>query len=548
MLQKSTLLLFLSLLFSGFLSAQMCTPDTSFHTPGIYPANLPDGCVDGMYDAVITVVVPQDTLVNIPPFGSTTVPIDSIVLISVNNLHPGLSYQCGRPSCGFPGNTSGCIRLSGTPTVSGTRTLRIITDVHVTLPIVGAQAIRDSTFSIQFTVGDVPAVTTTLVDATCGMATGSATVNATGTGPFNFSWNTGLMVIGSTSTLANIASGNYSVNIEGANGCSIDTTLTINDTGGAVVDSTQKVNVSCNGANDGSVTVFLSGGTAPYSYNWSNMDTTQTASNLAPGSHTVTITDAANCVTTFSTSISQPVALDVILGMKTDVKCFGDMDGTATVTGTGGTTPLTFSWSNGATGSSVSTLAAGMHSVYVTDDNGCVDSLNLSISQPSQLTSTAGAVNSIMGLTTGRAWVDVMGGTPPYAYFWSTGASSDTISNVGPGSYDVTITDANGCIQLDTAVVGEDPNGIEEDLAAGISSWEVFPNPTSEDVQIRMELDKMQSIHIDLFDMNGRLIERQSAHAQSWQGSFRLQDLAAGLYLLRVSTSQGGSTRRIVKN
>ena len=111
MLQKSTLLILISLLFSGMLSAQICTPDTSFTTPGIYPSNLPDGCLNQTYDDVITVVVPQDTTVNIPPFGNTTVPIDSIVLVNVKNLQTGLSYACGNPSCGFAGNTSGCILI-----------------------------------------------------------------------------------------------------------------------------------------------------------------------------------------------------------------------------------------------------------------------------------------------------------------------------------------------------------------------------------------------------------------------------------------------------
>lgn len=549
MLQKSTLLFILSLVFGGFLSAQVCTPDTSYHSPGIYPANLPDGCLNQMYDAVITVVVPRDTVVNIPPFGSTTVPIDSIVLIRVNNLQTGLSVQCGNPSCGFPGNTSGCIRLSGIPTVSGTNTLRIITDVHVTLPIVGAQAIRDSTFTIQFTVGDVPTLGTSVVDASCGMANGAATVSATGSGPFIFTWNTGQIdTSASSSTLANAASGNYTVNVEGSNGCSADSIITINSAGGVAVDSSRKANVSCNGSTDGSISVFLSGGTAPYSYSWSNMATTQNLSNLAPGTYTLTITDNANCVTTFSATIGQPTALDILLDMKTDVKCFGGMDGTAIVTGLGGTGALNYSWSTGATGSNISNLVAGMHTAYVTDANGCIDSVSLTVSEPTAITSTVTSVNSIMGLATGKAWVDVMGGTPPYTYFWATGGATDTISNVAAGSYDVTITDANGCTHLDTVVVGEDPNGIEEDLAAGISTWEVFPNPTAQSVNVRMEFDRIQEMTIDLFDMNGRLIERQSARGRSWEGNFNLTNQAAGLYLLRVSTPQGASSRKIVKN
>jgi len=548
MLQKSTLLILLSLLFSGFMSAQNCTPDTSYHTPGIYPANLPDGCINQTYDAVITVVVPFDTLVNVPGFGNVRVPIDSIVLVNVNNMHSGLSYQCGVSSCGFPGNTSGCLRVSGTPTASGTNTLRVITDVHVTLPLVGAQVVRDSTFSVQFTVGDAPVVTSTISDATCGMANGSATVNATGAGPFDFTWSTGLMVTDTTSTLANVASGNYTVTVEGSNGCLVNTSVTINDVGGAVVDSSQTADISCNGANDGTAAVFLSGGMAPYTYSWSNMATTSSVSNLAPGPYSVTITDAANCVTNYSVMITEPAALTLMLDSQSDILCFGDMNGAASVTGSGGTGNLAYSWSNGATTTGVNNLSAGMHMAYITDDNGCKDSVSVTIAEPTELTSTSGGENTLTNIMIGRAWVTPSGGTPPYDYIWSNGGITDTISNLAGGEYTVTTVDNNGCTVLDTVLVNEDPNSIEDDIAAGISSWEVFPNPTAQDVQVYMQFDRIQEVKIDLFDMNGRLIARQSAHTQSWNGSFNLGDHPTGLYLMRVSTSQGASTRKIVKN
>lgn len=549
MLQKSTLLILISLLFSGMLSAQICTPDTSFTTPGIYPSNLPDGCLNQMYDDVITVVVPQDTTINIPPFGNTTVPIDSIVLVNVKNLQTGLSYACGNPSCGFAGNTSGCIRLSGTPTVAGTNTLKIITDVHVTLPIVGAQAIRDSSFTVQFTVGSGPSVvSTSTVDASCGQSNGSATVAATGGGPFTFTWSTGLTVSDTVSTLANVAAGTYSVNIASSNGCDVDTTITIANAGGPVVNNPQAANISCNGAADGSVTLGVMGGTAPYSYAWSNGDTTQNISNLGPGNYSVTITDAANCVANYSVTLTEPPVLVLMLESQSDVLCNGDMNGAASVTGSGGTGNLAYSWSTGANTTGVNNLPVGTHTAYITDDNGCMDSVSVTISEPDELTSTSGGENTLTGLMIGRAWVTPVGGTPPYDYVWSNGGVTDTISNLGAGEYTVTIVDNNSCTVLDTVLVNADPNSIEDDIAAGISNWEVFPNPTSQDVNVIMDFDRIQEVNIDLFDMNGRLIERQSARTQRWQGNFNLSNQARGLYLMRVSTSQGASTRKIVKN
>lgn len=538
----------MGLLFGGLLTAQVCTPDPSFTSPGVYPANLPDGCLNQMYNAVVTVVVPEDTVVNVPPFGMTTLPIDSIVLIGVTNLQTGLSYQCGNPSCGFPGNTAGCIRVSGIPTVSGTNTLKIITDVHVTLPIVGPQAIRDSSFSIQFTVGAAPSATATITDATCGQANGSATVTAAGTGPFDFTWSTGLTATGTSSTLANVAAGTYMVNIAGANGCDLDTTITVNNTGGPVVNNPQAANVSCNGAADGAVTLSVMGGTMPYTFSWSNGATTQNISNLPPGNYSLTITDAGNCVTNYSVMITEPPAISLMLSAQADVLCFGDMNGSATVMGSGGTGNLAYSWSTGGNTNSVNNLPAGMHTAYVTDANGCQDSVSVTIAEPAQLMSAVGGENNIANLMVGRAWVSISGGTPPYNYTWNNGGVGDTISNLVGGTYSVTVVDDNGCTILDTVMIGEDPNSIEDDIAAGISSWEVFPNPTAEDMQVEVQFDRVQEMNIDLFDMNGRLIERQSARAQSWQGRFNLSTQPAGLYLLRVNTPQGASSRKVVKN
>ena len=691
----TTLLFMISLLFGGYISAQVCTPDSSFTAPGIYPANLPSACINQAYDEVITVVVPQDTVVNIPPLGNVTVPIDSFVLINVKNLHPGLSFQCGNPSCGFPGNSIGCIRVSGIPTTMGTNVVKIITDVHVTLPIVGATAIRDSTFTLQFTVGaamtasittstgdtticgndtlqlsgnggfnsyvwstgdttqtiDVmsagtywvkaksggcqdstaiiitpqtgPSITTAIMDATCGMANGSAAATATGVSPFTFTWSTGLMGTGTNSLLAGVSSGNYILTVEDANGCAADTIVSISDVGGASIDSSQVNHVTCNGAADGSISVFLSGGTTPYSFDWSNMASTQNLSNLGPGSYTLTLTDNSNCVTTFSANITEPATLDLNTIFQSDPLCYGGMNGSANVLASGGTTPYTYSWSGGGSGDMNNMLAAGMHSAYVTDGNNCKDTVSVTISQPDSLdimasvidpdcfgatgeigltvsggaggftyqwtvfpaqtgatatnliadtysctvtdmngcvktytgtlteppllVSVDSAQNTISGQSNGRAWVDVSGGTPPYTYSWSNGGMTDTISNLPAGNYPVTITDAKGCTAIDTAMVGEDPNGIEDEIAAGISSWELFPNPTSSQVMIQLKLDRVQPIKVSLFDMNGRLLAEQSAQAQNWEGSFDLTEQTAGLYLLRVTTAQGASGRRIIK-
>lgn len=191
---------------------------------------------------------------------------------------------------------------------------------------------------------------------------------------------------------------------------------------------------------NGSATANPSGGTAPYTYNWSNLDTNQTASGLAFGTYTCTITDAHGCDTTISVSISEPTAIAAGVS-HVNVDCYGNATGSDSAFASGGTPNYTYLWNSVppqldqvATG-----LTAGIYAVTITDANGCSIVVSDTITEPIIIDATISitdidSVNCNDGLD-GSATVTVSGGSFPYTYLWSpVGGNGATASNLGAGN------------------------------------------------------------------------------------------------------------------
>lgn len=296
------------------------------------------------------------------------------------------------------------------------------------------------------------ALTTSSTDASCGSATdGSIDLTVSGgNAPFSYSWSNGA----TTEDLSSVAAGTYSVTVTDASGCTSNKSVLVGENS-TLAASASGSDASCNGASDGSASVSASGGTAPYAYAWSNGATTSTASGLAAGLYSVTVTDAAGCSASVSVSVGEPSALSASAS-SSNVSCNGAADGSASVSALGGTSPYTYSWSNGGSGSSISGLAAGSYSVTVTDANGCSANSSASVSEPSALSASAsGSDASCNGASNGSVSLTVSGGSAPYSYSWSNGSSSANLSGVTAGSYSVTVTDANGCTANASASVGQ---------------------------------------------------------------------------------------------
>jgi len=216
-----------------------------------------------------------------------------------------------------------------------------------------------------------------------------------------------------------------------------------------LVDTTQTVitNVSCNDGHDGSICVSLLTGTAPVQFIWSNGDTSACATGLSAGNYGLTIIDAF-CSSTYSFTINQPNNI-IVTETVAEVSCKGGSDGSICLTVTGDFPPFTYDWFSGAGDSCLGGLEDGAYSVTVTDATGCEAILpNIIVSEPDLLTAAAQGVDvTCFGLGDGRGIAFASGGTQPYHYRWSS-SDDDTLANVfnlPPGSFEVTVTDDNGC-------------------------------------------------------------------------------------------------------
>ncbi|MCB0840998.1 MAG: SprB repeat-containing protein, partial [Bacteroidetes bacterium] len=329
MKKLSYLFLMLGLVFLGYnnLKAQ-CNPDPAYTTPGIYPTAIANGCLNELYSQVITIVVPTDTVVSGFP-----IPIDSIVLDSVVNLPVGLTYQCVPPSCGFPGGTSNCILISGTPTLADTFVVDIYTTAWVTVfgnPV--AFPVAQPGF-YEMIIYPSPVDSVSITPASCGANDGMATVYASGPAPISYLWSNGDV----TATSDNLAAGAYTVTVTNGENCSETVNVVINSSGLAPEVATDSITWSgCAGTNSGGIYISAVGGTAPLTYSWSNGATTEDIDGLAGGTYTVTVTDALGCATVEAIVLTEPAPLVLDDDNIMDVTCAGNADGSATVSVTGG--------------------------------------------------------------------------------------------------------------------------------------------------------------------------------------------------------------------
>jgi hypothetical protein len=310
-----------------------------------------------------------------------------------------------------------------------------------------------------------PNATATAVTAN-GANDGSAASNpAGGVGNFTFLWSNGM----TTSMIGNLAPGSYTVTVADENNCSTDQTVTVDDIGCAIAISTTSTNVLCFEDSNGMASVSVNTGTSPFSYLWSNGETTETISNLAAGNYTVTVTDSNNCPVSETVTITQPdlLALSESVQSVLQLDCFGNNNGAAAIEVTGGASGNTFNWSNGMMGNPISNLPAGTFTGTVTDANGCFETINFTITQPDELITNATATDeTAANANDGTATASPTGGTATFNYLWSNGAMTASISNLVPGTYTITTTDANNCESTESVEV----NAFGCSLTAAIST------------------------------------------------------------------------------
>jgi gliding motility-associated-like protein len=292
-----------------------------------------------------------------------------------------------------------------------------------------------------------------------GGSDGTATITLSGGTPtVSLNW-----IGGTNNSATGLSAGTYTIWILYGNSiipwgdCSTSTTFTINEPPplfNSLLPLTQ--NPSCPGYSDGYGEVFIGGGTLPYQYLWSSGSIGNSATNLMAGINTVTVTDANGCTLDTTLILIDPPQI-ILQTNSFPASCPGIADGSAIATPSGGMSPFSFLWSNGAITDVNNNLLPGIYFVTITDSNNCsvTDSVEVM-----QLTAVIPNIDNYSdatcnGVSDGSAIVSATGGTGPYSYLWSNGNTNNFDNNLSANVYTITITDSNGCNSIISVTIDE---------------------------------------------------------------------------------------------
>ena len=268
-----------------------------------------------------------------------------------------------------------------------------------------------------------------------------------------------------------------------AKGCTTTATETILQVSSPIsVSITSLTQVSCQGAMDGSATLSATGGVGPYTFVWNTtpVQIGSTASGLAAGMYTVTVTDFQGCSSSQTVTITEPSILTAT-NTTSNLICPNGNNGSITAIVSGGTAPYTYSWNTTPvqTGATINNLSAGTYLATITDSHGCTTSTGATMtSTNTTVIASANVVSDVTcyGAFTGSASASATGGVSPYSYSWSPGPAQSTpfASNLSAGIYTVTVSDNNGCsgtasvtISQPSAPVTASVSGISHNLCFG---------------------------------------------------------------------------------
>ena len=303
-----------------------------------------------------------------------------------------------------------------------------------------------------------------------GAGDGSVSVEVSGgTGSFTYTWTdaTGL-IVGSTAEVDNLAPGEYCVIALDENSCSFEDCVTVAEGADPCIGFAGSEDiaeaVSCNGGNDGSATVLLNGGTAPFTYLWSDEQTEEEAINLAAGDYTVTVTDANGCETIISVTVEEPEAIEITTD-GTNESIQNAADGSITAMVSGGSGEYTFSWTgpNGFTAGTmtITDLAPGEYCVDIFDGNECTSQACYEVLAGGDPCANSELTVELEGgfLTCAIGSIDLVaqtfGGEGEINYEWQDGTNGPTFTVDMPGLYEVLVTDAFGCTATTLVEIGQ---------------------------------------------------------------------------------------------
>jgi len=368
----------------------------------------------------------------------------------VTSFYNGFSVSCAGSTDGAasvtPSGGSGTYTYSWhtTPSQSSPTAVNLGPGIHYVTVSDGCTTALDS---ITLNEPSPLALSAIPTNPNCGNSDGEINMSiAGGVFPYTFAWSNGAI----TEDLLNLPAGTYTLNLTDNNGCTATFSETLTSSGNITVTTTV-TDANCFGGM-GSIEATATGGTSPYTYDWSDGSTGSTL-NAVAGSYTVTVTDNNGCSSIANATINEPAEIMLNLDV-TDILCAGG-DGAIDLTITNGIAPFSFSWSNGATTEDLNGVGipGGSYSVTVVDDSGCTATASATINEPTAITIDLSTTDASCGQEDGSIDATVSGGNGNYSYVWSNGAFSQNLTNLGAGTYSVTVTDGSGCNTMASATI-----------------------------------------------------------------------------------------------
>ncbi|MBP7514491.1 MAG: gliding motility-associated C-terminal domain-containing protein, partial [Flavobacteriales bacterium] len=442
---------------------------TSFSTEDI------SGTIAGHYDLVIT----DANGCSLTDSLTLTEPDSTLMaLINVSQYNGGFNVSCNGQTDGSIGvdvsGGSGALLLSwsgpggftsGSDSISGlmegTYTLTV-TDLNGCSLTEDVGVIAPGPITWELVASSLPSGT----NISChGMNNGAISASVTGgSGTYEATWTGPDGFNSSSLDLSDLYAGEYCITITDGNGCPASDCITLTEPEALEVTTTSSP-AGC-GQSNGSVDASISGGTAPYTPVWSNGAHSEDISGVPANSYWTIVTDANGCTDSTMAQVTGGTAITGE-GSVGDVLCHGDINGSIDLTMNSVSAPYSFVWTGGSTDEDLTGLQAGSYMVQVTDAGGCSWSHLFTVHEPDALdaestvpTHDNGFHVSAPGAHDGSIAVQASGGTAPYIYTWSNGATSGALEGLAVGTYTVTITDANGCTRvLEFTLTG--PDGVE---------------------------------------------------------------------------------------
>lgn len=330
---------------------------------------------------------------------------------------------------------------------------------------------------------------------------------------------------------SNLPAGAYNVTVSDAYGCTSVATIPIAEPAALNIDL-NITNPSCYNSNDGQITANVNGGVSPYSYSWSIGGSGSTISPLVAGVYHLTVTDANQCsVVETNIQLSNPPQL-VVLTQAQNPLCFNGNEGMIVASANGGTPPYQYQWIGGINNDTLLNVSNGTYEVTVVDAHYCTATSSATLYNPPAMTvnGQTQVINHI-----GSIDITVQGGLLPYSYLWSNGATSEDLTNLGGGTFIVTITDANHCLAVDTFTIDiplEIPTVITPNNDGKNDDFEIIGVQGYEKVSVEIYGrwgDK-------LFDFKGTGLEYVNK-SNRWNGKYNGKDLPMGsyIYIIRLN-------------